>query len=50
MKETERKTIDPLFCKRFAPALGIRLCRDDVVPFSVFKRVWLSVKKKAAFP
>jgi hypothetical protein len=43
MQEIERKRIDPLFCNRFGPGLGLRICRDDDVPLSVFKLVWLLV-------
>ena len=47
MNETERKIIDPLCCNRIGPALGAVLCRDDDVPISVFKLVWLSVNGKS---
>ena len=43
INETERKIIDPLFCKGIDPALNPGFCRYEDVPFSVFKLVWLSV-------
>jgi len=50
IKEIERKMIDPLFCNRIGAALGAWFCWDDDVPFSVFKLLWLSMKKKLLFP